>query len=237
MNSIQLNILYTYLFINVSLIGWIRPSSTVLSGTLLAFEQTTNVNDASLKLSGNSLVLDLGGTSTTFPISYTAADVDNWHYFGVSLHRLSATQTRVCAVFGTSTESCKTLSAIFTLSGNDKIQVGSGFKGNIKEISVLDWPKVDYEFYDTIQTAGCTAWNGVACNYCPSTTGQCLSTCNNDEYGAACTACLSPYCDTCYAGTNTQCYSCLPNYDFDYAGQSCPAVCGNGIRDTTDGEG
>lgn len=67
-------------------------------------------------------------------------------------------------MFGTGTEACQTVNSVLTLTGPSEIQVGLNYKGMFKELSVLDYPKTDYEFYDSVQTAGCTAWNGVACN-------------------------------------------------------------------------
>jgi hypothetical protein len=75
--------------------GWIRPSKSVLSGTLFAFENAPGSNDASLSLSDKALVVNLGGVKTSIPISYAAGDVDNWHYFGVSLKKIDSTTTRV----------------------------------------------------------------------------------------------------------------------------------------------
>lgn len=142
--------------------GWIRPAATNLEGELLSFEQTTNVNDASISLNGTNIQVNLGGVTASIPITYTAADVDNWHYFGVSVHKISATQSRICGVFSTGSEYCTTFDAVFTLSGADRVQIGKNFKGTIKEITVLDYPKVDYEFTSMRRTVGCTAWNGVA---------------------------------------------------------------------------
>lgn len=75
--------------------GWIRPSKSVLSGTIFAFENAPGSEDASLSLSDQALVVNLGGVSTSIPISYGAADVDDWHYFGVSLHKIDSSTTRV----------------------------------------------------------------------------------------------------------------------------------------------
>jgi hypothetical protein len=75
--------------------GWIRPSQTTLAGTLLAFESAPNINDFSVKLSGNSFLIDFGGTTATLPFTYAAADVDTWQYFGVSFRKISPTQSRV----------------------------------------------------------------------------------------------------------------------------------------------
>lgn len=65
----------------------------------------------------------------------------------------------------------------FTLpAGGTVLQIGNNFRGNIKEVQLLDWPKRDYEFSSMVQTGGCTAFNGAACTMCPSTTGECIST-------------------------------------------------------------
>lgn len=192
---------------SITIEGWIRPASATLDGTLLSFETAPNSDEASLELSGDSMIFDFGATSVTIPINYDGAtDVDTWQYFGISLHKISSTQTRVCGIFGTGTEYCTTATGVLDLSGGNTMQVGKNFQGMIKDMSVLDWPRTGYEWTSQIQTAGCTPWNGVTCTHCPSTTGQCISTCEKDEYGNACTACLSPYCTSCYGGTKNQCF-------------------------------
>lgn len=192
---------------SITIEGWIKPSSSVLSGTLVGFEKANNNNDASLSFDKNSFEFDFAGTKTNIPLTYTAAMVDTWQYFGVSLHKIGPSQTKVCAVFGTGAESCQIVNKVLTFTAaSEKIQIGSGFQGMIKEMNILDWPKVGYEFTSVYQTAGCVAWNGVSCSHCPSSTGRCLSTCAKGTYGNTCTACLNPYCSSCYGGTNTQCY-------------------------------
>ena len=109
-------------------------------------------------------------------------------------------------MFGTGAETCSNVNSEFNLNngGGYTFQVGNGFKGMIKDFHLLDWPKSDYEFSTVIQTAGCTAWNGVACTHCPVSTGQCLSTCEKEEYGTTCLTCLQPNCWTCYGPTYDQ---------------------------------
>lgn len=75
-------------------------------------------------------------------------------------------------MFSNDAEACVILQSVLTLTaGGDMLQVGKNFNGYIKELRVLDWPKVDYEFTSIYQLAGCTAWNGVACAQCPSSNG------------------------------------------------------------------
>jgi len=150
---------------SITLETWIRPASTTLGGELFAFEQSQNVNDASISLQSGSILVTLGTATTTIPLTYTAADVDTWQYVGVSLQKLTATTSKVCAVFGTGAESCQTINSILTLTGANSVQIGKNFKGMIKDMNVYDWPKTGYEFSDSIQVGGCTAWNGVACTH------------------------------------------------------------------------
>jgi hypothetical protein len=75
--------------------GWMRPMDTSPSGTIMALESAPGVADFSFDITPSSYILDFGGTSVTIPITYNTADVDTWHYFGVSIHKLSATQSRV----------------------------------------------------------------------------------------------------------------------------------------------
>jgi hypothetical protein len=149
--------------------GWIRPMTATLAGDLLEFEIAPGETDASIGFNGNTIVTNIQGVSVSIPITYTA--VGDWHYVGVSVERITTTQSRVCAVFGPNAESCTTINAVLTndAAGNT-IQVGNKFNGMIKDFSLLDWPKRNYEF-SSMYTTTCTAFNGVACTMCPSSTG------------------------------------------------------------------
>lgn len=208
--------------------GWIRPTDGTLSGDLLTWEKKPNDKDMRIYFDGNNIAVDMNGITQTIPITYT--DVDTWHYVGVSIYKYDDNNSKICAVFGTGTESCTTINTVVSTdpSGNT-FQVGDKFRGMIKDFSLLDWPKTGYEFTSSIQTAGCTPWNGVTCTHCPATTGQCISSCPRGTYGPSCTPCLDPYCANCYSDTYDQCYQCQPGYDFTYHGQSCPGECGNGV--------
>jgi hypothetical protein len=83
--------------------AWIRPTSGTLTGDLLAFENNPGNTDAGISFNGNNIEFDLGGQTASIPITYT--DIGEWHYVGVSIHRLGNNQSRVCAVFGTGAES------------------------------------------------------------------------------------------------------------------------------------
>ena len=198
--------------------GWIRPTGTP-KGDLIAFEEAPNLNSFSISINGANIEVDIGGTIGTVPI--TVPTVGDWTYVGVSIQKIENNRVNVCAVMGTNAEVCVIVNAEINLPAvGHTFQVGNNFQGMIKDFSVLDWPKRGYEFSSMVQTSGCTAFNGAACTMCPSTTGQCISTCNKNEYGSTCTTCLSPNCASCYGDTYAQCYQCLPGYDFTYMGQS-----------------
>lgn len=143
--------------------AWIRPQATTLKGDLLTFESNPGLKDAGISFNGSNIQVDLQTSQVQIPITYT--DVDEWHYIGVSIQKLSATKSQVCVVFGTqAAESCKNITAVLTNSASgDSIQVGSRFTGMIKDFTLLDWPKRDYEFTSMVQTSGCVPWNGVSC--------------------------------------------------------------------------
>lgn len=75
--------------------GWIRPTATNLDGDLFTFEQVTNVDDVRIGFDGNSIEIMLSGTSALIPITYEAADINAWHYFGISVHKINDVESRV----------------------------------------------------------------------------------------------------------------------------------------------
>ena len=75
--------------------GWIRPSSTTLTGTLFSMESAPNVNDFSVSFKNNNFVIDILGTTATIPFtSYSIADVNTWQYFGVSVQKIGPAQSK-----------------------------------------------------------------------------------------------------------------------------------------------
>ena len=88
---------------SITVEGWIRPMSATLKGSLLTFENPAGKLDSSITFNGNNIVVFLKSTSVSIPIS--APTVGNWYYIGVSVEKIATSQSRVCAVFGTSTES------------------------------------------------------------------------------------------------------------------------------------
>lgn len=180
--------------------GWIRPTDTALTGTIFSFEETPNVDEFAVSFDGaGNLEVDFGPT-LTFPITY--ADVGDWHYVGVSVHKIwNANRSRVCVKFGTEAEQCQTTNNVVALTGPSTVQVGKNFKGMIKDFHLLDWPKKAYEFDSPVQTVGCTAFNGYACPMCPASTGECISVCDKDQYGATCQACDTTRCTSCWGAT------------------------------------
>lgn len=156
--------------------GWLRPTEENLDGDILTFEAATNNNDVRIGFDRENIEVQINGVSSYIPITYGAADVGEWHYVGVSIHKVNDTQSRVCGVFGSSAEFCTMIEEVVTLqAAGDAIQIGNKFNGFIETLRVLDYPKVDYEFTNEVQTAGCTNFNGAACNMCPSDTGACIS--------------------------------------------------------------
>jgi hypothetical protein len=146
--------------------GWIRPMTDTLNGDLLEFEIAQGERDASIGFNGNNININFQGTIIDIPITYAAANVEQWHYVGVSVRKLDdADSSEVCVVFGANAESCATIGAYLQLdAAGSTFQVGNYFNGMIKDFNFLDWPKRDYEFSNEYQTAFCTPWNGVACD-------------------------------------------------------------------------
>ena len=215
-------------YYSITVEGWIRPMSSSLEGPLLTFENPAGKTDSSITFNGNNIVVFLKSTSVSIPIS--APTVGNWYYIGVSVEKIATSQSRVCAVFGTSTESWVFINNYLNLNTTgDFFQVGARFTGVIKELRILDWPKRDYEFYDMYQTSGWTTFNGVSCSHCPKWTGQWISNCNTNEFGPTCSQWLTPNCNSCYAYDYAQCYSWLGGYAFTYSEQSWIGYCGNGV--------
>ena len=165
--------------------GWIRPLTDTLAGDLFEFEIAQGERDARIGFNGNNIEIDFQDEIITIPITYAAADVGEWTYVGVSVRKYDdADDSEICIVFGDSTETCADIPAYIQLdAAGNTFQVGAGFNGMIHNFNLLDWPKRDYEFYNEVQNAGCTPWNGVACDLCPSATGECISICEVDEYG------------------------------------------------------
>ena len=202
-----------------------------LKGTVFAFESPIGKTDASIIFSGNNIVVTLQMSTVTIPIS--APTSGNWYYIGVSIERTANSKSTICVVFGTSTESCSTISAYLNMNtAGDYFQIGSRFTGMIKSLQILDWPKRDYEFYNSYKTSGWTPFNGVSCTHWPIWTGTWFSSWNIDEYGSTCSKCYTPNCYSWYAYDFTVCYSWLGNYIFTYSGQSCLGYWGNGIKET-----
>ena len=223
---------------SITVESWIRPTDTVLNGDLLSFDSGTNQKDVSFSFSGGNIVVKISGVSATIPITYTAAMQNTWMYVGVSLFKTSPTTSRVCVAFATMAEQWTTINTVlkFTNAAGDLMTIGNQYTGLINNLKIYDWPKTGYEWTSQYQTSGWTPWNGVSWTMCPSSTGKCISTWNHDQYGASCTQCLSPYCSSCYAGTNVKWFEWLSGYNFTYMGQSCPGVCGNGIIDLSNSE-
>ena len=142
--------------------GWIRPTDAALSGDLLEFEITPGQFDSSIGFNGNNVNINFQGTTLDIPITYT--NVNEWHYVGISVQKIDPNLSRVCVVFGPNAESCANITAVLANdAGGNTIQVGNNFKGMIKDFTLYDWAKRDYEFTTMYQTTGCTAFNGVAC--------------------------------------------------------------------------
>ena len=211
---------------SITIEGWIRPMALPIKGTIFAFESTIGKTDASITFNGNNIVVTMQMSTVTIPIS--APTSGNWYYIGVSIERTSNSKSNICVVFGTSTESCSTISAYLNMNtAGDYFQIGSRFTGMIKSLQILDWPKRDYEFYNSYKTSGWTPFNGVSCTHWPIWTGTCFSSWNIDEYGSTCSKCYTPNCYSWYAYDFTVCYSWLGNYIFTYSGQSCLGYWGN----------
>lgn len=214
---------------------WIRPMDANPTGTLFSIEEMPNLHEFKIDLNGAAIDIDIHGTLATIPI--TAPTAEEWTYVGFSLMKTDVGQTRACAYVGLGPEACVVINEELNLinTGNT-FSMGAGFKGMMKEASVLDWPKKGYEFSSVVQTVGCAAFNLNACTMCPATTGECISDCQKNEYSTTCAACLDPNCASCYGDTFDQCYECNAGFDFTYTGQSCPGECGNGVNEDYLGE-
>ena len=99
---------------SITVEGWIRPMSSSLIGSLLTFEDPAGKTDSSITFSGNNIVVLLMLTSVSIPIS--APTVGDLYYVGVSIQRIATSQSRVCAVFGTSTESWVLINSFLNLN-------------------------------------------------------------------------------------------------------------------------
>ena len=80
----------------VTVEAWIRPTQASLGGTLFSFEANPNNAEFSVGFNDNNFEVKLNGGSAIIPFtSYAAADVNTWQYFGVSVQKVSATQSKV----------------------------------------------------------------------------------------------------------------------------------------------
>lgn len=132
--------------------GWLRPMADP-DGTILGFETAPGVKGFSFDITPTAYNIDFGTLQVSLPITYNAADVEDWHYFGISIYKLSPTQSRVCGVFGTGAETCTIVAATLNTDGMNAV-VGNKFIGMIQNIEVLDYPKRDYQWSNSYQTAG-----------------------------------------------------------------------------------
>ena len=129
------------------------------------------------------------------------------------------------------------MNTVLIETGTALTQIGDGFRGYIRNLYVHDYAIEDIDLRNRLKTTGCTnSVNSASCTRCPIETGQCISTCNSNQYVNSttngCTDCYAS-CRTCWGAYYDNCYSCIKSpgtWTFDYV-DTCSSTCGDGIKD------
>ncbi|CDW74938.1 UNKNOWN [Stylonychia lemnae] len=170
----------------------------------------------------NDLQVRMLGQQKTFKthLSQKSQVIGRWSFIGVSIMNLRKDQVKMCLNFPPIILDCSTK---FTNVYHDssklyKMRIGENFRGIIRTIAILNWPKLEYHFKTQYKTnLDCKAQSKQSgCELCSTeyNGGECFPNCELNESPSTtyqeCNPCIPMrYCKTCDDSVGVQfCSEC-----------------------------